>query len=601
MNRINACTHISPEITEITDSIGADILLQTLCDLGIQHIFGYIGGPIASIYNQHQHKFSDKITLINTSQENEAGEAAIGYYKSSGRIAAVLVSSGPGTTNIINSIADAYKDNIPVLYLTGQVSTTSLGKNSFQEIDTVNITLPITKLSYQVKSVVELRQTIINAHEIACEGRRGPVLIDIPANVTLERTNSNASIQTGRIAAQAQDTNFTNLKYQIKELSRTLCSSSKPMIITGAGISHSSSSELLKLFLDRTRIPTTSTLLGLGCVDEQYQHNLGMIGYYGSAFANFAISGSPDNDYQDGCDLLIILGARLEERAVGDYQEFARNAQIFHIDIEPNAQLPLKKTNIKADLRIFLELILETEEINNFNTKNLKPWHEHLRILKEKYPLTIKQKPGLIPTQIVMSELNRHLASKAHFTVSTGVGQHQMWTAHFIKFNKPNQFLTSGAHGTMGFGLPAAIGAYFANPDTEHFLIDGDRSFLMSLSSLETIKRLNIPIKIIVLDNRGHGMLKERQLRSFEGNFAGSEFHSVNYAQVSQSLGIEASYCDKINELKIEIEKLVAAKYSYLLQVSVQDDIFLPYMGEAYGNVKKIMLNDKQILTSKAR
>ena len=477
---------------------GARILLECLSRLGIKEIFGYPGGAVIPIYDE-LYSFKD-IKHYFARHEQGAVHEADGYARSTGKVGVCLATSGPGATNLVTGIMTAHMDSIPLLAITGQVTSTLLGKDAFQESDIVGITVPITKNNYLVQDIRELPRILKEAYYIASTGRPGPVLVDIPRDIQLEEIpyDEFKKLYEQEFELEGYNPVYEGHKGQIKTAIKMIKDSKKPLIIAGAGILKGHAYDELKEFVDKTNIPVAMTLLGLGSFPGDHELALGMIGMHGTTYANYAANEA---------DLVIAAGMRFDDRVTGNPLKFLPNANIIHIDIDP-AEIGKNKL---IDVPIVGDLKNVLAELNRKIPKlSHTKWLDEVAKLKKKYSLTFRKTEDdvLIPQEILF-EINK--LTKGEVIVATDVGQHQMWSAQFIKFNNPYSILTSGGAGTMGFGLPAAIGAQVANPDKKVLAIVGDGGFQMTFQELMMVKEYNLPVKIFIINNSYLGMVRQWQ------------------------------------------------------------------------------------------
>lgn len=488
---------------------GARVLLECLYRLGVKDIFGYPGGSVIPIYDE-LYSFS-KIKHYLARHEQGASHEADGYARASGKVGVCIATSGPGATNLVTGIMTAYMDSIPLLAITGQVNRSMLGKDSFQETDIVNITLPITKTNYQVMSIEDLPRIVKEAYHIAKSGRPGPVLIDIPRDIQLEEIEKERfeELYFESLNLESYKKGYVeNLEYLEKAL-EMIKESKKPLIISGAGIVHSKAVNEFREFVNKTKIPVTSTLLGLGAYPGDEKLFLGMLGMHGTAPANLATLEA---------DLIIGMGFRFDDRITGNINKFCPNAKIIHIDIDPSE---IEK-NIRVDVPIVSDLkkVLKLLNKKKIEMGNIKEWTDKLENLKEKYSLIIPDKNGILTPQKVLKNIDKIIKGDA--IVTTDVGQHQMWSALHLTF-KNHSLISSGGGGTMGFGLPSAIGAQVACPNKKVLAIVGDGGIQMNIQELMLLKKYNLPVKVFIMNNSYLGMVRQWQ----------ELFHEKRYSSVN--------------------------------------------------------------------
>ena len=537
---------------------GAEIVFKALEEQGVDTIFGYPGGAVLPIYNElKNHK---KIRHFLVRHEQGAGHAAEGYARSSGKPGVVLVTSGPGVTNTVTALTDAYMDSIPIICITGQVPTHLIGTDAFQECDTTGITRPCTKHNWLVKDVKDLSKIMHKAFEVATSGRPGPVLVDIPKDIQFNKTKYISYKNKKQL--DSKKNNFFTQK-DIEAAIEHFRKSSKPIIYTGGGVVNSGpgASTLLRELVTVTGFPITSTLQGLGCYPGEDNQFIGMLGMHGTFEANNAMH---------DCDLLINIGARFDDRITGKVDEFSPKSKKIHIDIDPSS---INK-NVKVDLPIVgdvskvLKTFIKTfkKKYPNFeksNKQKISKWWEQIGKWREKKSLNFINSTTIIKPQHAVQRLYELTKHKDVF-VTTEVGQHQMWAAQHYKFNKPNRWMTSGGLGTMGYGLPAAVGVQVANPGKLVIDIAGEASVLMTMQEMSTAVQYKLPIKIFILNNEYMGMVRQWQELLHGKNYAESYTAAlpdfVKLAEAYGCVGIRAKTPDeldqKIKEM-IEVDKPV--------------------------------------------
>lgn len=491
--------------TEKKAKNGSKLLIDALLRQNVEMVFGYPGGAVLPLYDA---LYDGEIPHILARHEQGAVHAAEGYAKATGKPGVVIVTSGPGATNAVTGIADAMSDSIPLVVFTGQVVTSGIGKDAFQEADMVGITMPITKNNYQVRDTKELPRIIEEAFHIATTGRKGPVVIDLPKDMTIIEAIDEEVVLN---LPSYQPTVKPN-KLQVKKLMDALKTAKKPLVLVGAGVLHANASQDLVTFIDKYEIPTLSSLLGLGAVSTAHEQFLGMGGMHGSFAANMALT---------DCDLLINIGSRFDDRLASAPQEFAPNALIAHVDIDPAEIGKIIETDIPivADAKETLKEMLKID-IEDYNWQDWKK----LNISRKKlhpFKYDKEQKTEIKPQKVI--EFVGQLTN-GEAIVATDVGQHQMWAAQFYPFKNEKQLVTSGGLGTMGYGVPAAIGAKLGCPDKEVVLFVGDGGFQMTNQELAILNEYNIPIKMIILNNQSLGMVRQWQESFFGGRCSESVF-----------------------------------------------------------------------------
>ena len=539
---------------------GARILLECLSRLGIKEIFGYPGGAVIPIYDE-LYSFKD-IKHYFARHEQGAVHEADGYARSTGKVGVCLATSGPGATNLVTGIMTAHMDSIPLLAITGQVTSTLLGKDAFQESDIVGITVPITKNNYLVQDIRELPRILKEAYYIASTGRPGPVLVDIPRDIQLEEIpyDEFKKLYEQEFELEGYNPVYEGHKGQIKTAIKMIKDSKKPLIIAGAGILKGHAYDELKEFVDKTNIPVAMTLLGLGSFPANHELALGMIGMHGTTYANYAANEA---------DLVIAAGMRFDDRVTGNPQKFLPNAKIIHIDIDP-AEIGKNKlidVPIVGDLKnVLAELNQKVPKLSH--TK----WLDEVAKLKKKYSLTFRktEEDVLIPQEILF-EINK--LTKGEVIVATDVGQHQMWTAQFIKFNNPYTILTSGGAGTMGFGLPAAIGAQVANPDKKVLAIVGDGGFQMTFQELMMIKEYKLPVKIFIINNSYLGMVRQWQELFNDRRYSSVDLsYNPDFIKIGEAYGIKSIQLKTKKDLKKHLKKILESDEAVLVECIVEKE-----------------------------
>ena len=539
---------------------GARILLECLSRLGIKEIFGYPGGAVIPIYDE-LYSFKD-IKHYFARHEQGAVHEADGYARSTGKVGVCLATSGPGATNLVTGIMTAHMDSIPLLAITGQVTSTLLGKDAFQESDIVGITVPITKNNYLVQDIRELPRILKEAYYIASTGRPGPVLVDIPRDIQLEEIpfDEFKKLYEQEFELEGYNPVYEGHKGQIKTAIKMIKDSKKPLIIAGAGILKGHAYDELKEFVDKTNIPVAMTLLGLGSFPANHELALGMIGMHGTTYANYAANEA---------DLVIAAGMRFDDRVTGNPQKFLPNAKIIHIDIDP-AEIGKNKL---IDVPIVGDVKNVLAELNEKVPKlSHTKWLDEVAKLKKKYSLTFRktEEDVLIPQEILF-EINK--LTKGEVIVATDVGQHQMWSAQFIKFNNPYSILTSGGAGTMGFGLPAAIGAQVANPDKKVLAIVGDGGFQMTFQELMMIKEYKLPVKIFIINNSYLGMVRQWQELFNDRRYSSVDLsYNPDFIKIGEAYGIKSIQLKTKKDLKKHLKKILESDEAVLVECIVEKE-----------------------------
>ncbi|MBY6085329.1 acetolactate synthase large subunit [Priestia flexa] len=500
---------------------GSDMLIESLRRENVDVIFGYPGGAVLPIYDK---LYGSGMFHVLARHEQGGIHAAEGYARISGKPGVVIATSGPGATNIVTGLADAMIDSLPLVVFTGQVASSVIGSDAFQEADVLGITMPITKHSYQVRKVSDLPRIIKEAFHIATTGRPGPVLIDIPKDMA--QGDGEFSYE-GEVNLPGYQPTYTPNQLQVKKLAEAVTAAKKPVILAGAGVLLSKGSEELKNYAEKQNIPVVNTLLGLGCFPADHPLHLGMAGMHGTYTANMAIYES---------DLLISIGARFDDRVTGNLKHFAPNAKIAHIDIDPaeiGKNVPTKIPIVGDAKEVLSQLLLQGGETGDY-TK----WHEKLAGWKQEYPLWYENSSEVLKPQKVIELLHQYTDGDA--VVTTDVGQHQMWVAQYYTFNNPDRWVTSGGLGTMGFGLPSAIGAQLANKDKTVVAVVGDGGFQMTLQELGVIHELNLPVKVVILNNHSLGMVRQWQEIFYEERYSHSLIpNQPDFMKLAEAYGIK--------------------------------------------------------------
>lgn len=499
---------------------GAEMIIEALINEKVEVLFGHPGGAVLPIYDA---LYDSPIKHVLAKHEQGSIHAAEGYAKVTGRPGVVISTSGPGATNLVTGIADAMMDSVPLVIITGQVSRNVIGTDAFQEADVVGITMPITKHNYQVQNAEELPKVIKEAFHIATTGRPGPVLIDIPKDVSTEKAYVNEDL---RLNLPGYNPSVSPNILQIKKLQELTAAAKKPVLLAGAGVMIAKASELLQAYATKNQIPVVNTLLGLGTFPASHPLFLGMGGMHGAYAANMAI-------YE--CDLLINIGARFDDRLTGNVKHFAPNAQVAHIDIDPAEIGKIIHTNIPivADAKEALLKLLEDEN----EVPKRDQWLEKVTKYKTDYPFWYQQSEETLSPQHVVKLIDKYTDEKT--VIVTDVGQHQMWAAQHYQFKHPNRLVTSGGLGTMGYGLPAAIGAQLAEPDTTVVAIVGDGGFQMTLQELSLLKEFSLPVKVVLMNNGSLGMVRQWQEKFFNKRYAASLLPvQPDYVKLADSYGI---------------------------------------------------------------
>ena len=530
---------------------GAEIVIECLKEQGVDTVFGYPGGAILNVYDE-LYKHRDEIRHILTSHEQGAAHAADGYARATGKVGVCLATSGPGATNLVTGIATAYMDSIPVVAITCNVGVPLLGKDSFQEIDIAGVTMPITKYSFIVKDVNQLADTIRKAFRIAKMGRPGPVLIDIPKDVTAKKA------EYEKENPGVYNREFTHIdEKEVAAAAEMIQASEKPFIFVGGGAILSGASKELKEFVEKTDAPVTDSLMGKGAFPGTDPRYTGMLGMHGTKASNYGVS---------ECDLLVVVGARFSDRVTGNTATFAKNAKILQIDIDPaemNKNIIIDQGvvgDIKAVLRKLNEVLPQQDHAE---------WMKKIQDYKEKYPL--KYHEGVLKGPFVVEEIYRQ--TKGDAIITTEVGQHQMWAAQYFKYTKPRTLLTSGGLGTMGYGLGAAIGAKTGCPDKTVINVAGDGCFRMNMNELATAVRHEVPVIEVVINNHVLGMVRQWQDLFYDERYSATVLRdAVDYVKLAEAMGAEGMRATTQEEFREAFAKALASGRPVLIDCMIDCD-----------------------------
>jgi acetolactate synthase-1/2/3 large subunit len=529
---------------------GAEIAVRSLIAEGVDTMFGYPGGVILPFFDR---LYDAPINFIIPRHEQGGCHMADGYARASGKVGVIVTTSGPGACNIVTGLGTAMMDSIPLVAITGQVRTELIGNDAFQEADTTGITRPVSKYNCIVKDVKDLARTIKEAFYIASTGRPGPVVVDLPVDVQVAKTNYEPNVEMKLPGYRPKVKGHLR---QIAMAAEAINKSEKPVLYVGGGIIIANASDELRAVAKKAHIPVTMTLLGLGSIDQNQPESLDMLGMHGTAYANYAVQ---------ECDLLIAVGARFDDRVTGKVKTFAPNARVIHIDIDPAS---IAK-NVRADIPVVgdAKYILE-ELIKLVEYRERKEWFVKIAQWKKKYPLGYDRKSTNIKPQYVIEQICELTAGDA--IVTTGVGQNQMWTSQFYKFKRPRQFISSGGLGTMGFGLPAAIGAQIARPEATVVDIDGDHSFNMTMTELRTAVQYELPIKVCIINNGYMGMVRQWQQLFYNRRYSKSYLDNPEYAVVAEALGAVGITVDKKADVPKAIKKALGEKRPCVIDFKVE-------------------------------
>lgn len=562
---------------------GAEIFLESLKREGVDTLFALPGGVVLKIFDVlHQQK---DIRVILTRHEQGAGIMAEGYAKATGKPGVCLITSGPGMTNVITALADAYMDSVPVVCFSGQVPTGMIGNDAFQEADNTGLSRPCTKYNFLVKDVNDLAQTIKEAFYIASTGRPGPVLVDIPKDISMDKGEFH---YPKSVSIRGYNPTYDGSKWKIKQAADAIMKSKRPILYIGGGVQLSGASAEVKELAEMTQIPVDMTLMALGSFPGNHPLSLGMLGMHGTYVANMAMHYS---------DLVIAVGARFDDRVTGKVSEFCPTAKIIHIDIDPTS---IRK-NIHVDIpivgdckRVLIELnnILRAT-VNGNQKEQRKPWWDQLAAWEHEHPLAYIQEPeAQIKPQYLIDRLYELTADRDPI-LSTDVGQHQMWAAQYFKFKNPQTWLTSGGLGTMGFGLPAAMGAQAAFPDRLVLCVAGDGSIQMNTQELATAVIEKLPVKVFVINNRFHGMVRQWQDLFYEGRYASSYLGNVpDFVKLAEAYGAAGIRIERVGDVDAGIQEALSIDGPVFIDVPVYQYENCYPMIPAGGSNHEMLLED---------
>lgn len=563
---------------------GGFALIDSLKRHGVKHIFGYPGGAILPIYDElYRAEAAGGIQHILVRHEQGAAHAADGYARATGKVGVCFGTSGPGATNLVTGIATAHMDSIPMVVVTGQVPLRAIGTDAFQETDIYGITLPIVKHSYVVRDPRDMARIVAEAFYIANTGRPGPVLIDVPRDVGLEEFDY-VPVEPGTVKLPGYRPTVKGNPRQIAQAVQLIRESRRPLLYVGGGVIASNAHAEIQQLAELFQIPVTTTLMGKGAFDENHPLAVGMLGMHGTAYANFAVS---------ECDLLIAVGARFDDRVTGKLDEFASRAKVIHIDIDPAevGKNRAPEVPIVGDVRqVLIDLLRRCEETGGCATPNqTQEWLNRINRWREDYPLVVPQHADSIAPQEVIVELSRQ-APQAYYT--TDVGQHQMWSAQFLK-NGPRRWISSAGLGTMGYGMPAAMGVKMALPHEEVICISGDASFQMNLQELGTLSQYGINVKTVIINNGWQGMVRQWQQAFFGERYSSSnmEVGMPDFELLAKAYGIKGMVIRSRDELKDAIAEMLAHNGPVLVDVRVtRDENCYPMVAPGKSNAQMIGL-----------
>ncbi len=534
---------------------GSQIIIECLKEQGVDTVFGYPGGAILNVYDE-LYKHSDEITHYLTSHEQGAAHAADGYARSTGKVGVCMATSGPGATNLVTGIATAYMDSVPMVIITANVAKSLLGKDSFQEVDIVGVTMPITKHNYIVQDVEELAETLRKAFYVAKSGRPGPVLVDVTKDATANKAEYSYK-EPEKIERSTENIQEEDIEAALKLIHKCR----KPFIFVGGGAVISEASEELMEFAVKIDAPVCDSLMGKGAFDGTHPLYTGMLGMHGTKASNFGVT---------ECDLLIAVGARFSDRVIGNAKKFAKNAKVLHIDVDA--------AEINKNIRTTASVIGDAKEVlkrlnAKLEAKKRPEWISHINELKSSYPLTY------VANQLNGPYLIQKLyeITKGDAVITTEVGQHQMWAAQFYRYSKPRTLITSGGAGTMGYGLGACIGTKVANKDKVVVNIAGDGCFRMNMNEIATAARYNIPIIEIILNNHVLGMVRQWQTLFYGKRYSQTTLNDqMDYVKVAEAMGAKAYRITKMEEVEPVLREAVALNIPVVIdcQIGSDDKVF---------------------------
>jgi acetolactate synthase-1/2/3 large subunit len=545
----------------MSELTGAQILIESLKQEGVEQVFGLPGGAILPTFDA---LYDSGLKLILVRHEQGAAHMADGFGRATGKPGVCIVTSGPAATNTVTGLATAYMDSAPMVCITGQVATHAIGSDAFQEADVIGITRPVTKHNFLVRDVRQLAQTVKEAFYIAGTGRPGPVLIDFPVDVSRAKHEFNYPKSVNIRGYQPRKMAEPQAE-QIEHAAKAIMASKRPCLYVGGGAIASGAAQEVFELVEKTGIPITTTVLGLGAFPETHPLSLRMLGMHGTVYANYAVQGS---------DLLISVGARFDDRVTGKIDMFAPHAKIVHIDIDPSSISKTVKVHypIIGDVKPALK---ELTKLVKDKRKQIKDWTQQIGEWKKKHPLKYKS-DGTLRQEFIIQKIGELTDHKA--VVTTGVGQHQMWTAQWYGFTKPRGMITSGGLGTMGYGFPSAIGAQVGRPDETVVCIDGDGSFQMTMCELATAAHYKIPVKIFLMDNAHHGMVRQWQEMFYNRRFSGSQLGPSNpdFMKIAEANGVKSLQISKAEEAESMIEEALSHSGPVLVhcKVAKEDNVY---------------------------
>ncbi len=549
---------------------GAQVVMEALVREGVETIFGYPGGVVLPLYDEMLKWPQVKHVLVR--HEQCAAHMAEGFAKATGGVGVCLATSGPGATNLVTGIADAMMDSVPMVAITGNVNTWAIGKDAFQETDIQGITIPITKHNYLVTNVDDLPHVLAEAFYLANTGRKGPVLVDIPKDVFINMTSAEFP---EKIERRGYKVPGAPSQAQVDEAARLIAEAQKPVLIAGAGVGWSGAFDELLEFAEKTNIPIINTLHGLGSFPRDHRLSLGMMGMHGEATGTLAVQ---------ECDLLIGLGMRFDDRLTGATKSFAPHAKIVHFEIDPSEVNKTMRTvaPVDGDLKLGLQMLNKVVQ-----PKPRSAWNEQVEAWQKEFPLVVPE--GKFYARTVLSAVNRH--TKGEAIVTTDVGQHQMWSAQFIKFKKPYSWISSGGLGTMGFGFPAAIGAKFARPDDEVWCVCGDGGFQMTLQEMQTAVEYGVNVKVCLVNNGYLGMVRQWQELFYDNRYSHVQMGAPDFGKLADAYGMKFVRCTREEDLDAAIEEVRDHDGPVLFEcvVEMEENVFP--MVPAGGSNSQVMMD----------
>ncbi|MDU2942045.1 MAG: acetolactate synthase 2 catalytic subunit [Enterobacteriaceae bacterium] len=524
---------------------GAQWVVHALRAQGVKTVFGYPGGAIMPVYDA---LYDGGLEHLLCRHEQGAAMAAIGYARSTGKTGVCIATSGPGATNLITGLADALLDSVPVVAITGQVAAPFIGTDAFQEVDVLGLSLACTKHSFLVQSLEELPRVMAEAFQVANSGRPGPVLVDIPKDIQLAVGELEPHFST-------VENDVTFPQAEVEQARQMLAQAQKPMLYVGGGVGMAQAVPALREFIAITQMPSTCTLKGLGAVEANDPHYLGMLGMHGTKAANFAVQ---------ECDLLIAVGARFDDRVTGKLNTFAPHAKVIHMDIDPAEMNKLRQVHVglQGDLNALLPALQQPLAID--------AWRQYSADLRREHAWRYDHPGESIYAPLLLKQLSDRKPPDS--VVTTDVGQHQMWSAQHMTYTRPENFITSSGLGTMGFGLPAAVGAQVARPDDTVICISGDGSFMMNVQELGTVKRKQLPLKIVLLDNQRLGMVRQWQQLFFQERYSETTLtDNPDFLMLASAFGIPGQHITRKDQVEAALDAMLNSEGPYLLHVSIDE------------------------------